>query len=1079
MPKVFISYRRGDSAGHTGRLYDRLADHFGQDQVFMDVDTIRPGLDFVEVVQQAVADSDGLIAVIGIDWLTASDATGGRRLDQPNDMVKLEIAAALERGILVIPVLVQEARMPVATELPEELKDLATRNALEMSDARFRSDVDRLIQALQPPKPEPREAAVPVVTQARPEGVFVGRDREIGELNTALEETLAGQGRLVMLVGEPGIGKTRIAEELASLAEQRGAQVLWGRSHEEEGAPPYWPWVQMLRTYIQQKDREQLASEMGPGAADIAELVSEVRVKLPDLESPAALEPEQARFRLFDSITAFLKNAAQFRPVMLILEDLHWADRSSLLLLQFLAREMSESCLLVVGTYRDVELSRQHPLSETLAQLTRQPVFRRELLRGLSQEDTQRFVESAAGVEPSRTLVETIYTHTEGNPFFLTEVVRLLSEQGELTSEEIGGSTDFRIPEGVREVIGQRLNRLSDQCNQVLATASIIGREFDFRLLSAVSEGIAEIPMLEAIDEAVGTNLIEEVPGGRERYQFSHALIQQTLVREWTTSRRVRLHARIGAALEEQYGTSAELQAAELAYHFGQAEPVLGPEQLVRYSLLAGEQALATFAWEEAREHFQRGLEAKRFSLTGAEPATDAETAELLFGLGRAQVGVFPLYRVREAIATLSRAFNYYADVQDVERALAVVGYPIIAIGTGRRTERAKMLERAMTMIPPDSNREGRLLSEYGLALGLQEGDDDGAQEAFNRALAIARREGDAALEMRTLIHAARLDQQQSRMRECLEKCLLALELVPRADDLAAEASAHQMAANSLWMSGNLEAARYHAAAVMVPAQKVGDRFSTLNAFLLNSRLAMLSGDWVVARSFAEQGMAVAPLDARLLFNQIMLEYQVGDLDQGEVYIERLLEVMQITTPGPNLDTVYLALAISLAARITGSGERMDVAEMAAEAALSSTSAPLVATLVARTAQAILSVIEGDAVAAAEHYTVLESESGTMLSNNADIRADRVLGMLAHTMGNLDQAAAHFEDALAFCRKAGYRPELAWTCCDSADTLLQRNDPGDREKAMSLLDESLAISSELGMRPLMERVLSRREILGA
>ncbi len=150
MPRIFISYRRGDSAGHTGRVYDRLVDHFGQDQVFMDVDTIRPGLDYVEAVQQAIAASDGLIAVIGQDWLTASDGTGGRRLDQPDDMVRLEIAAALERDILVIPVLVQEARMPVAAELPEGLKDLASRNALEVSDARFRSDIDRLIQALQP-----------------------------------------------------------------------------------------------------------------------------------------------------------------------------------------------------------------------------------------------------------------------------------------------------------------------------------------------------------------------------------------------------------------------------------------------------------------------------------------------------------------------------------------------------------------------------------------------------------------------------------------------------------------------------------------------------------------------------------------------------------------------------------------------------------------------------------------------------------------------------------------------------------------------------------------------------------------
>ena len=201
---------------------------------------------------------------------------------------------------------------------------------------------------------------------------------------------------------------------------------------------------------------------MGPGAADISEIVFEVRGKIPDLEPPPALEPEQARFRLFRSITTFLKNAAQSQPVMLVLDDLHWADKPSLLLLQFLAQEMVGSRLLVVGTYRDVELSRQHPLSETLAQLSREPVFRRELLGGLSQEDSRRFIEATAGIHPPQQFVETLYTHTEGNPFFLSEVIQLLADRGELTAQDIGGPQG-RIPEGVREVIGHRLNLLSAQ----------------------------------------------------------------------------------------------------------------------------------------------------------------------------------------------------------------------------------------------------------------------------------------------------------------------------------------------------------------------------------------------------------------------------------------------------------------------------------------------------------------------------------------------------------------------------------------------------------------------------------------
>jgi predicted ATPase len=211
------------------------------------------------------------------------------------------------------------------------------------------------------------------------QGAFVGRQREMGELKGALEQALSGQGRLVMLAGEPGIGKTRTVQELASYAASRGTRVLWGWCYEEASAPPYWPWVQPIHAYVQQRDSEQLRSEMGPGAADIAEVVSEVQGKLPSLEPPPALPPEQARFRLFDSIATFLKSAAQSQPLMLVLDDLHWADKPSLLLLQFLARQLGESHLLAVGCYRDLELSRQHPLSEALAQLSRLPVFQREL----------------------------------------------------------------------------------------------------------------------------------------------------------------------------------------------------------------------------------------------------------------------------------------------------------------------------------------------------------------------------------------------------------------------------------------------------------------------------------------------------------------------------------------------------------------------------------------------------------------------------------------------------------------------------------------------------------------------------
>ncbi|MFQ6030772.1 MAG: AAA family ATPase, partial [Dehalococcoidia bacterium] len=691
----------------------------------------------------------------------------------------------------------------------------------------------------------------------------MGRQREMDDLRAALDDTLSGHGHLIMLVGEPGIGKTRTAQELAVAAESQGVHVFWGRCYEEEGVPPYWPWVQLIRSYVQQIDLEQLGSEMGPGAVHIAEIVSEVGEKLPGLESPPTLDPEHARFRLFDSITTFLKNAAQARPLMLVLEDLHWADKPALSLLQFLTREMGGSRLLVVGTYRDVEMSRQHPLFDTLAQLSREPVFRRELLGGLSQEDTGQFISATAGLNPPQMLVESIYAHTEGNPFFMTEVIHLLSERGELLGEETGRTESIGVPESVREVIGQRLNRLSDRCNRTLTTASVVGREFSLGQLGRLLDDLSEEELLEALEEASAARIIEELSRAPESYQFSHALIQETLVSDLSVARRIRLHARIGEALEEMHAAEIEAHASELAHHFARAEPVLGTDKLVRYSRIAGERALSTYAWEEAGVHFTRALNAERVALSGTEPAKDAETADLLFGLGRAQAGAFPLYRVREAITTLGRAFNYYADVLDVDRALAVVHYPIIGLGVGRRSGRAQMLERAMTLIHPDSHEEGRLLSDYGAALGLHEGDYSGAQAALNRAITIARREDDAALEMRSLCHAARVDRLQGRIKEALDKSLRALELAPQANDLASEADAHFQAGGHSLLLGDSDSARYHASAIWVPAEKLGDRFSTLNALLLNIRHSMLVGEWAVAREFSDRALTTASLDAR------------------------------------------------------------------------------------------------------------------------------------------------------------------------------------------------------------------------
>ena len=330
---------------------------------------------------------------------------------------------------------------------------------------------------------------------------------------------------------------------------------------------------------------------------------------------------------------------------------------------------------------------------------------------------------------------------------------------------------------------------------------------------------------------------------------------------------------------------------------------------------------------------------------------------------------------------------------------------------------------------------------------------------------------------MRTLLSASSVDYWHIRPQESLEKSLRAIELARRTSDLQAEVAAHYWPAAVLRATGDLDGARKHAAAMLALAEKLRDRLWLASAHWMNETVCWLGGDWKAAREFSDRGLAVSSRDWRLLWTRALLEYEVGDFGQGGAHLERLLEVARLSPSGPIIEYALMAYVIPLAARITGVVDRFDVAETAAEAVLSSPSAIPIFSLPPRSGLALMAVQRDDAAAAGEQYASLHSERGTIFVPG--IHTDRLLGLVAQTMGRVGEAMAHFEEALAFCRKGGYRPELAWACSDYADALLQRNGPDDRTKGLLLLDEALSISRELGMRPLMERILSRKEILKA
>ena len=546
---------------------------------------------------------------------------------------------------------------------------------------------------------------------------FVGRERELAALRAQLDAALADTGsrdplrspfglgpsrakpQVVLLAGEPGIGKTRLAEELAALARDQGAAVLWGRCYEGEWAPPYGPWVAALGDYARTVAPDHLRRQLGPAAPLLARLVPHVRAALPDLAAPAPLSPEEERFRLYDAVTQSLLAAAQAQPIMLVLDDLHWADGDSLGLLRHVARFADRGRLLLVGVYRDLEVDRRHPLTDVPAVLLRETDYVRIRLRGLSEPEVAQYLARATGQEPlPRALIRQIYAETEGNPFYLREVVRHLVDEGKLVrragrwvpGERLG---ELGIPEGVRQVVGRRVVRLSAATNTVLRLAAAFAGGFEFRVLQALSD-LPENTLLDCIEEALAAGLIRaagERPGA-ETYDFVHAIVRHTLYDELSPSRRVRLHRRIAAALERVSAGREQAHAAELATQYHASAALPGADRGIPHALAAAEQAKAAYAQE-------RAVLFLRMARDLAAESAPATHADILCRLAVAEAETLMLAEAErtaaDALAALAAAGT---DPNEVARFLVAVSRAL-KDGGASHTVWEPLVERGLALV--------------------------------------------------------------------------------------------------------------------------------------------------------------------------------------------------------------------------------------------------------------------------------------------------------------------------------------------------------------------------------------------
>lgn len=445
---------------------------------------------------------------------------------------------------------------------------------------------------------------------------FVGRSAPLAQLEALLPDGQESGWTLALVSGEPGIGKTRIAAKLARVAADRGTSVLFGRCY-EEALTPYQPFVEALERYIGNRSPDVLRQQLGSLAGDLRRLLPSLEDPHVQLPTARLGDPDGERYRLFSAVAALLGSART--PILLVLDDLHWADEPTVLMLKHVLRAPSDASGLIVVTYRDSELPEDHAFARVIGDLARERALNPIELDGLDEEAVSELVNDWEGNAPSDLSVA-IHRETDGNPFFIEELLRHLSERGNArgNGSALPPLHELGVPEGVQRVIERRVMGLRDDAKRVLRLAAVIGREFDFSVLEAISDLSAEA-LLDAIDDLLAAHLIAEEPAKFGSYSFSHALIRDALYDDMTAIRRARLHRRIGESIEALFAQDLAPRLPELAHHFVKGAAVGPDERGIEYSRRAGEQAADKSAYEEAAAHFERAL-----AVLEAMPAPDA-----------------------------------------------------------------------------------------------------------------------------------------------------------------------------------------------------------------------------------------------------------------------------------------------------------------------------------------------------------------------------------------------------------------------------------------------------------------------
>jgi tetratricopeptide (TPR) repeat protein len=889
-------------------------------------------------------------------------------------------------------------------------------------------------------------------------------------LRASLGAAIAGQGRVVLVSGEPGIGKTRLAEELAHHAAAEGAAVRWGRCREGSGAPAFWPWIQILRAQFAATDAGDLRAQLGTGAEEIVRLVPDLHERLPDVPAVPLADDAGARFRLFDSVVGFLRACAAAQPLALIVEDLHWAQPASVELLRFLAEELQEDRILVVATYRETEVDGEHPLAQVLRAPWYPPRVERIGLVGLSEEEVGKLIE-ALGHKGPASLAARIYRESGGNPFFATEIVRAL------------GTAEAGIPGSVRDVTAHRLRRLSEECRRLLGIASVIGPEFELVILEQVA---ASTPVLSLLNEAIAAHVIAEVPGLMRVCRFTHALIREVLFTALPLEERLHLHWHVATTIEALGGPDREHAASVLAHHFSEAVAGCADgtlrqaciDKAVQYAIQAAEQATVMCAYEDAVARYEQALR----SLETWAAHERRRQCELLLAIGEAQVRAWAKYAVRsETFQRAAALARQLGEPQLLARAAFGLFTRVSVLGAADAgdTHVALLREALEAVGPQDSSVRARLLG--CLALATHFSDPYLYRLPLSEeAVAVARRVGDPRMLWSVLLSRWTT---LTEPEQAAERMALATEMIQLGEQL-----------------GDREAVMFGRDARLCEALEQGQVGTVQRELAVYTRLADdLRQPGLRSRAVAMRA-ALALLDGRfseaehLVLEWRQLLHHPEDPVLSMPYLVQLsglyweqdrygelkdfvkAAVEQFPFPGVRAALAHVYAEAGRVDEARAEIERLSRDDLAAMP--HTRSGPLLMWELTH-AHAIV----GDTTHAAPLYALLLPHARQlMVDKDTPIclgSGSLLLGLLAHLMARWDDALRHLDDALAAHERIRSRPWIANTQWATAAALVGRNGPGDRERAAALLAEVLETTDQLGMRRLQRQALALRGQMNA